>query len=109
MEYQHLTGHVIEIFLRFPRVAPAQTIATAGRGYVNSRGERVPSPVHTPDGRAPAGASVPNAVIVRTVLAARARERVHIMGASAVGCSVWQENSTWARRDAIEPALRPAS
>jgi hypothetical protein len=56
VQYQRLTGHVIEVFLRFPHVE-AQKRAAAGRGYVNSRGEWVPSPVHTPDGRAPAGAS----------------------------------------------------
>jgi hypothetical protein len=35
----------------------APTVEPRGRGYVNSRGEWVPSPVRTPDGRAPAGAS----------------------------------------------------
>jgi hypothetical protein len=39
-----------------PRSA-APAVQPQGRGYVNSRGEWVPSPVRTPDGRAPAGAS----------------------------------------------------
>ena len=35
---------------------PAQPV-DAGRGYINSRGQWIPSPTHTIDGRPPAGAS----------------------------------------------------
>src|SRR4029077_14470088 len=43
--YQRLSGHVIQAFLRFPSAEESQATApSAGRGYVNSRGEWVPSP-----------------------------------------------------------------
>lgn len=58
VNYQQHSGHVIEVFLRFPSVAaPSATRTSAGRGYVNSRGEWIPSPVATVDGRPPSGAS----------------------------------------------------
>ncbi len=58
VEYQKLTGHVIQAFLRFPSVAASpSTQPSVGRGYVNSRGEWVPSPTRTLDGQPPDGAS----------------------------------------------------
>jgi uncharacterized protein YraI len=52
VEYRGETGYVAERFLtnRAPDVR-------TGRGYINSQGEWVPSPVRTLDGLAPAGAS----------------------------------------------------
>ena len=47
-----LAGYVLEEYL----TTEPQPIAQ-GRGYVNSQGEWVPSPTHTPDGQPPAGAS----------------------------------------------------
>ena len=58
VEYQQVSGHVIEAFLRFPSAVASQATATrGGRGYVNSRGEWVPSPTRTSDGQPPNGAS----------------------------------------------------
>jgi hypothetical protein len=59
VEYQNFSGHVVQVFLRFPPpVDPSQKpIANVGRGYTNSRGEHVASPVRTLDGQPPAGAS----------------------------------------------------
>lgn len=56
-EYQQFTGHVIQAFLRFPSVVSQTPQPTSGRGYMNSRGEWVPSPIRTLDGRPPEGAS----------------------------------------------------
>lgn len=58
VEYQRVSGHVIEAFLRFPSAVASQaTVPSSGRGYVNSRGEWVPSPTRTSDRQAPNGAS----------------------------------------------------
>lgn len=58
VEYHQLTGHVVEVFLRFPSVrAPQPTASSGGGGYVNSRGDWVPSPVLPLDGQPPDGAS----------------------------------------------------
>jgi hypothetical protein len=58
VKYQQLTGHVIQVFLRFPPVAVSQAASTGGgRGYTNSQGEWVPSPTRTLTGQPPAGAS----------------------------------------------------
>jgi hypothetical protein len=58
VEYQQLTGHVIQAFLRFPSAVESRVTApSVGRGYVNSRGEWVPSPVRTLNGQPPDGAS----------------------------------------------------
>jgi hypothetical protein len=59
VEYQNFTGHVVQVFLRFPPPLEAsqKPIASVGRGYTNSRGEHVASPVHTLDGQPAAGAS----------------------------------------------------
>ena len=59
VEHQHLTGHVIQVFLRFPAaeaVSEAPKVS-GGKGYTNSQGEWVPSPTRTADGQQPAGAS----------------------------------------------------
>ena len=62
IRYRGLSGYTARHTLAF-RAAPSSSdspsprVQEQGRGYVNSHGEWVPSPVHTPDGRAPAGAS----------------------------------------------------
>jgi hypothetical protein len=50
-------GPVRSLVFSRPIESAAPTAQPQGRGYVNSRGEWVPSPVRTLDGRAPAGAS----------------------------------------------------
>jgi hypothetical protein len=40
-----------------PETTPATSQHAAGHGYINSQGERVPSPTWTKNGKAPAGAS----------------------------------------------------
>lgn len=50
---QRLAGYLLEEFLT---VDQPQAVAQ-GRGYINSDGERVPSPTWTADGQPPAGAS----------------------------------------------------
>jgi hypothetical protein len=62
IRFRGLEGFTARRHLAFSRpVDSAESTATAvqpqGRGYINSRGEWVPSPVRTPDGRPPAGAS----------------------------------------------------
>jgi hypothetical protein len=59
VNYQNLTGHVIQVFLRFPPPSALSQapIGSAGRGYTNSRGEHVASPMRTLGGQPPAGAS----------------------------------------------------
>ena len=49
-----LAGYLLEEFLtaQAPQAATAQ-----GRGYINSQGERVPSPTRTADGQPPPGAT----------------------------------------------------
>jgi len=55
---QRIAGYALEEFLTTRPVQQAVAPATPqGRGYVNSDGEWVPSPVRTPDGQPPAGAS----------------------------------------------------
>ena len=59
VQYRNYSGHVIQVYLRFPP-PPAlsqKPVATMGRGYTNSRGEHVASPTRTADGQPPAGAS----------------------------------------------------
>ena len=58
VQYQQLSGHAIQVFLRFPSAAVSQMAKpSGGRGYINSRGDWVPSPTRTLDGKPPAGAS----------------------------------------------------
>jgi hypothetical protein len=59
LRYQNFTGHVVQAFLRFPPPAALsdQRIVSVRRGYTNSRGEHVASPVRTLDGQPPTGAS----------------------------------------------------
>lgn len=57
VEYQQFTGHVIQAFLRFPSAVSQTAQPIGGRGYINSRGEWVASPIRTLDGRPPEGAS----------------------------------------------------
>ena len=52
--YAGITGHVAQAYLTDS--APALP-RTAGRGYINSRGEWVPSPQRTPDNKPPPGAT----------------------------------------------------
>jgi uncharacterized protein DUF3761 len=52
--FRNLTGYIGEERLRS---SPAPAPVEAGRGYVNSRGQWIPSPTHTVDGRPPAGAT----------------------------------------------------
>jgi len=49
-----LAGYLLEEFLSAE--AP-QAATSARRGYINSQGERVPSPTRTADGKPPAGAT----------------------------------------------------
>jgi hypothetical protein len=62
VEYGGRVGYGAKRYLSFGR-SPSRTesaapeVAPQGRGYTNSRGEWVPSPMRTPDGRAPVGAS----------------------------------------------------
>ena len=49
-----LAGYLLEEFLG-AQASPAAT--SQGRGYINSQGERVPSPTRTADGKPPAGAT----------------------------------------------------
>ena len=49
-----LAGYLLEEFLTTQ--AP-QTATSQGRGYINSQGERVPSPMRTADGQPPPGAT----------------------------------------------------
>lgn len=53
--YRGSDGYVAEAYLTFAQ--PLSTAVPTGRGYINSRGERVPSPTITRDGRPPAGAT----------------------------------------------------
>ena len=65
VEFRGIEGFAARRYLAFSRpVGGDDTSATqqsapqrTGRGYVNSRGEWVPSPTRTPDGKAPAGAT----------------------------------------------------
>jgi hypothetical protein len=59
VQYQNFSGHVIQVFLQFPPPAALSetSIGGTGRGYTNSRGEHVASPMRTLDGQPPAGAS----------------------------------------------------
>jgi Protein of unknown function (DUF3761) len=54
VSFRRLVGYLPQEILQ--RWVPAQPV-DAGRGYVNSRGQWIPSPTHTVDGRPPAGAS----------------------------------------------------
>jgi len=49
-----LTGYALEEY--FSR-APAPSDSAQGKGYINSQGERVPSPMRTPNDSPPPGAS----------------------------------------------------
>ena len=65
VEFRGIEGFAARRYLAFSRpVAEDDTSATqqstprqTGKGYINSRGQWVPSPTRTPDGKAPAGAS----------------------------------------------------
>jgi hypothetical protein len=54
VSFRALTGYVGEERLQS---APARAPVESGRGYVNSRGQWIPSPTHTVDGQPPAGAT----------------------------------------------------
>lgn len=54
-QYRGTNGYVAEAYLTFTQ--PLSTALPTGRGYTNSRGEWVPSPTPTPDGRPPVGAT----------------------------------------------------
>ena len=49
-----LAGYLLEEFLG---AQASQAATSEGRGYINSQGERVPSPTGTADGKPPAGAT----------------------------------------------------
>src|SRR5215216_5662159 len=52
--FRRLTGFVAEERLQTARVG---TPVEAGRGYINSRGQWIPSPTHTVEGQPPAGST----------------------------------------------------
>src|SRR3954462_10059664 len=58
VEYQNRAGHVIQVFLRFAPVTEQQPLTpSGGRGYTNSQGQWVQSPMRSLNGIVPAGAS----------------------------------------------------
>ena len=54
VSFRNLTGYVDEVQLQS---TPVRAPVDAGRGYINSRGQWIPSPTHTVDGQAPSGAT----------------------------------------------------
>jgi Protein of unknown function (DUF3761) len=54
VEFRRLQGYVLRELLR---ANPAANPVDPGRGYINSRGEWIPSPTQTIDGTAPDGAT----------------------------------------------------
>jgi hypothetical protein len=54
VSFRNLTGYVGEERLQSP---PVQAPVEAGRGYINSQGQWIPSPTHTIDGQPPRGAT----------------------------------------------------
>lgn len=56
-QYHQFTGHVIQAFLRSSPAVSQTAQHVGGRGYINSRGEWVPSPARSLDGRPPDGSS----------------------------------------------------
>jgi uncharacterized protein YraI len=54
VEFRRLQGYVLKELLR---ANPASSAVDPGRGYINSRGQWIPSPAQTVDGQAPDGAT----------------------------------------------------
>jgi hypothetical protein len=54
VSFRKLTGYVGEERLQ---TTTARAPVEPGRGYINSRGQWIPSPTHSPDDRPPAGAT----------------------------------------------------
>jgi hypothetical protein len=54
VSFRNLIGYVGEERLQN---TPVRAPVEAGRGYINSRGQWIPSPAHTIDGQAPSGAT----------------------------------------------------
>jgi hypothetical protein len=54
VEFRRIQGYIAEELLR---ITPAWNPVDPGRGYINSRGQWIPSPTHTMDGRPPEGAT----------------------------------------------------
>ena len=58
VRYKQVTGHAIQVFLRFAPVEALQSLpAKSGRGYINFKGDWIPSPRLSADGQPPAGSS----------------------------------------------------
>ncbi|SRR5258705_527795 len=62
IRYRGLEGFSARRYLAFSRPrasaeSTSTTVSPQGRGYINARGDWVPSPTRTPDGRPPADAS----------------------------------------------------
>jgi uncharacterized protein DUF3761/SH3 domain-containing protein len=55
--YNFLSGYVSQSYLSSTAPIAAPRASRNGHGYINSRGEWMPSPTWTADGRPPAGAS----------------------------------------------------
>jgi Protein of unknown function (DUF3761) len=96
VEFRRLQGYVLRELLR---ATPATNAVDPGRGYINSRGEWIPSPTQTIDGLAPDGAT------------ARCRDGTYSFSQSARGTCSWHGGvDEWLSRSSGRselPSLEP--
>jgi Protein of unknown function (DUF3761) len=74
VSFRRLQGYLSRELLRS---TPAKSPVDPGRGYINSKGQWIPSPAQTPDGAAPGGAT------------ARCRDGSYSFSQSARGTCSW--------------------
>ena len=89
VEFRRLQGFVLRELLR---TAPVTNPVDPGRGYINSKGQWIPSPTQTVDGEAPDGAT------------ARCRDGSYSFSQSARGTCSWHGGvAEWLSRSSGNP------
>jgi hypothetical protein len=91
VEFRRLQGYVLQELLR---ATPANNPVDPGRGYINSRGQWIPSPAQTMDGKAPDGAT------------ARCGDGSYSFSQSRRGTCSWHGGvSEWLSSNTVSPDL----
>jgi hypothetical protein len=93
VEFRRLRGFIARELLR---ATPARDALDPGRGYLNARGEWIPSPAHTVDGVAPDGST------------ARCRDGSYSFSQSARGTCSWHGGvDEWLSRSSRSSEIPP--
>ncbi|HET6836644.1 MAG TPA: DUF3761 domain-containing protein [Gemmatimonadales bacterium] len=92
VEFRRYKGYILRELLR---TAPVENPVDPGRGYINSRGQWIPSPAQTIDGQAPDGAT------------ARGRDGSYSFSQSRRGTCSWHGGVEDWLSGSGDPALEP--